>query len=419
MGKAGKNQPGSPQADALRRKAERQLRSSKPTQGMPDADVRAFIQEQANQAATHERTQEKLEWLARFPGENPDPVLCVGRDGTILYSNQAGSPLLAAWGCREGAAVSGRWHQCVLDALGSGRTEQAECDCGRQVFALTLAPMPESGYVNVYASDVTERKRAEDALRNSEGRYRSLFKNMLNGYAYCRMLFDQGRPQDFIYLDVNNAFESMTGLRNVVGKRVSEVIPGICESDPELIEIYGRVATTGVPERFEAYVRALGMWFAVSVYSPGKEHFVAMFDVITERKAHEREIERLNRLYSALGVLNQTIVGVKSREELFREVCRIVAEKAGFKVVWVGLADPKTHAVNPVARAGDDEGYLDEIEVYADDRPEGRGPVGTCIREGKTCVFNNFFNDPLAAPWHAAAAAHGIQAVSTERSAAR
>ncbi|MGA2068956.1 MAG: PAS domain-containing protein [Thermoguttaceae bacterium] len=133
---------------------------------------------------------------------------------------------------------------------------------------------------------------------------------------------------------------------------------------------------------------------------------------ITERKAREREIKRLNRLYSALSVLNRTIVGVKSREELFREVCRIVAEKAGFQVVWIGWADPRTHAVDPVARAGDDEGYLDKIQVYTDDRPEGRGPVGTCIREGKACVFNDFFNDPLAAPWHAAAAAHGLRAVA-------
>ena len=133
---------------------------------------------------------------------------------------------------------------------------------------------------------------------------------------------------------------------------------------------------------------------------------------ITERKAREHEIERLNRLYSALSALNQTIVRVKSREELFREVCRIVAEKAGFKVVWVGLPDPRTHAIKPVARAGNDEGYLDKIEVYADDRPAGHGPVGTCIHEDKTTIFNDFLNDPRAAPWHAGAAAHGLRAAA-------
>ncbi|MFI5399198.1 MAG: PAS domain S-box protein [Candidatus Binatia bacterium] len=135
--------------------------------------------------------------------------------------------------------------------------------------------------------EITERKRAEETLRKSEERYRSLFENMQEGLAYCRMLFVDGRPQDFIYLTVNDAFETLTGLKNVEGRRVSEVIPGIRESDPQLLEIYGRVALTGKPERFEIYVEALGMWFAISVYCPEREHFVAVFDVVTERKRAE------------------------------------------------------------------------------------------------------------------------------------
>ena len=61
-----------------------------------------------------------------------------------------------------------------------------------------------------------------------------MFENMLNGYAYCRMLFEAGEPRDFIYLNVNHAFETLTGLRDVTGKKVSEIIPGLRESDPEL-----------------------------------------------------------------------------------------------------------------------------------------------------------------------------------------
>lgn len=142
--------------------------------------------------------------------------------------------------------------------------------------------------------DVTERHKAQTALRNSEEHYRSLFDNTLNGIAYCRMHFEQGQPHDFTYLQVNPAFETLTGLKNVVGRRATEVIPGIREADRELLERYGRVALTGVPDRFEIYVQALEMWFAISVHSPAKEHFVAAFDVITERKRAEEQIRKLN-----------------------------------------------------------------------------------------------------------------------------
>jgi PAS domain S-box-containing protein len=137
-------------------------------------------------------------------------------------------------------------------------------------------------------------QRAEVALRASEEHLRSLFANMLNGLAYCRMLFENGRPCDFLYLDVNGAFERLTGLKDVIGKRVSEVIPSLRESNPAIFEIYARVALSGQPECFETYVGALDMWFSISVYSPRREHFVAVFDVITERKRAEETIRELN-----------------------------------------------------------------------------------------------------------------------------
>ena len=136
--------------------------------------------------------------------------------------------------------------------------------------------------------------RADEALHESEARFRSLFENMQEGFAYCRMLFEGDRPCDFIYLHVNDAFERLTGLKNVIGRRVTEVIPGIRNTDAELFEIYGRVVATGQPEKFERYVQALKMWFSISVYCPAPEHFVAVFDVITARKEVEERIRQFN-----------------------------------------------------------------------------------------------------------------------------
>ncbi|MEI6034676.1 MAG: PAS domain S-box protein [Verrucomicrobiae bacterium] len=142
-------------------------------------------------------------------------------------------------------------------------------------------------------AEITERKRMETLLRQSEEFYRSLFKNMLNGYAYCQMLFENGKPHDFIYIATNDAFESQTGLKNVVGKKASEVLPGIREADPGLLEIFGRVASTGQPDFFETFVESMQMWFAISVFSPTPGHFAAMFDVITERKKSEEALRNL------------------------------------------------------------------------------------------------------------------------------
>jgi PAS domain S-box-containing protein len=139
--------------------------------------------------------------------------------------------------------------------------------------------------------DISERKRAEQELAQRERLYESLFENMLNGFAYCRMVYEDDRPVDFVYLAVNKAFSAQTGLVDVTGKKVSEVIPGIRQNNPRLLEIYGRVATEGIPMRFEDYQPSLDMWFSVSVYSPARGFFVSVFDVITERKRAQEDLK--------------------------------------------------------------------------------------------------------------------------------
>jgi PAS domain S-box-containing protein len=148
----------------------------------------------------------------------------------------------------------------------------------------------------LYASEKKrqeERAHADALISAVEERYRYLFNNMQEGFAYCRMIYSEDIPLDFIYLSVNSAFETLTGLKNVVGKKVSEVIPGIREADPGLFDVYGRVAKTGKPERFDTYVHALQMWFSISVYCPEPGCFVAVFDVITERKLTEKALHKL------------------------------------------------------------------------------------------------------------------------------
>ncbi|NTU50124.1 MAG: PAS domain-containing protein, partial [Desulfobulbaceae bacterium] len=121
---------------------------------------------------------------------------------------------------------------------------------------------------------------------------------MLNGVAYCKMVHSDGQPTDFIYLYTNPAFEKLTGLKEVTGKPVSEVLPGIRETDPQLFDIYNHVAIGGEPAKFEKFVESLAMWFSISVYRPQSEHFIAIFDVITERKQSELALSIANKRWS-------------------------------------------------------------------------------------------------------------------------
>jgi diguanylate cyclase (GGDEF)-like protein/PAS domain S-box-containing protein len=143
--------------------------------------------------------------------------------------------------------------------------------------------------IRVVLTDISARKRMEDMRRQSEERYRSLYDNMLEGYAQCRIIYESGQPKDYIYLNVNASFERLTGLKDIAGKAASVAVPGIFETNPELLEIYGRVTLTGKSEQFEAYIKQLERWFSISVFSTEKEHFVAVFDNITKRINYEQQ----------------------------------------------------------------------------------------------------------------------------------
>ncbi|CAN5245414.1 hypothetical protein BH09SUM1_BH09SUM1_10390 [soil metagenome] len=162
--------------------------------------------------------------------------------------------------------------------------------------------------IAVMAQDITGRKRAEMALKESEFQYRSLFENMLEGYSNCRMIYQNGQPWDFVYLEANKAFETLTGLKNVVGKKITEVIPGIRQTNPEIIDIYGRVAATRRPESHEIYVKALEIWLAINIYSYESGHFTVLFHNITERKRIEMEMRFNAQRYRSLVEATTAIV---------------------------------------------------------------------------------------------------------------
>lgn len=108
--------------------------------------------------------QEEIESLARFPSENPYPVLRIADDGTMLYANAGSAPLLAQWRCAQGEKVPAEWRERVREALRKRAGSEIQERFGDSVYAIALSPIAEAGYVTVYGSDITKRVQAEAAL---------------------------------------------------------------------------------------------------------------------------------------------------------------------------------------------------------------------------------------------------------------
>ena len=177
-------------------------------------------------------------------------------------------------------------------------------------FRFTSVPLGD--YFITTGADITSIKKAEEALRESEAHYRTLFETMTEGFAIDEIICDEsGRPYDLRYLDVNPAFERHTGLKaeEIIGHTILELFP---QAEPIWFERYGKVALTGAPAHFEACFGPLGKWFEVSTYRIGLNRVAVVFFDTTERKQMEEELRRSEAMLRT--VLNQMPSGVTVRD---------------------------------------------------------------------------------------------------------
>jgi len=264
--------------------------------------------------------------------------------------------------------VDGKWH----DVLARGvpvRDEQGRITCWAGI--------------NL---DISKHKQDEESQRISEQRYRSLFENMLDGVEYCKMLFDnQGHPADFVYLDVNSAFQRLFGLENVVGKKITEIIPGIKESHPELFEIYGRVALTGQRETFEFEYKFFRKWLSISVYSPEKEYFVAVLENITGRKLAEEELRKSNQRLDLLAQTASQLLKSDSPQDMVDYLCRKVLAYLNCDAFFNYLVDEEKQRLHLNACGGIPEEDMRKMEWL----DYGVGLCGCSARDGCRLVVDN------------------------------
>lgn len=354
------------------------------------------------------RIAEENRSLARFQAENPNPVLRLSPQGEVLYANEASGELCGLWHCESGGLVPKPLRRIIARVFRDRSQQEMDIACRERTYSFVIVPVAAAGYVNLYGRDVTGTKRAENELRRSEERYRSLFDKMTEGFALHEIVCDsKGRPSDYRFLETNPAFERLTGLKraDIIGKLKNDVLPG---DDPKWIKIYGKVALTGKPVHFDNYSPALKRHYDVLAYSPAPRQFAVFFTDISGQRQRETELRKLNRTLEALSNSSQAMMQATDEAEFLKKICLIIVKDCGHVMAWIGYAEKdRAKSVRPVAHAGFEGGYLATLHITWADSERGRGPTGTAIRTGKPVICRNMLQDPGFAPWREEARRRG------------
>ncbi|MGD0397957.1 MAG: PAS domain S-box protein [Syntrophobacteraceae bacterium] len=278
--------------------------------------------------------------------------------------------------------------------------------------------------VRTSVTDITERKRAENEVSAQRDTLAKIFESA----PYIMMLVTKdGRVTNINHKGV--AFAG-TPKEELLGLLCGEVLNclgsfgGLCcgktaecpdcpvrtrvmqtfETGQSIYDAKGRMT---VRKNSREFVIEVSISTALVKDKDGCQVLVTIADT-SERAKQTREIEDLNRLYSVLSRVSQAVVRATSPAKFLEQACREVVEGGGFLLAWIGQVELTTNAVVPTAFWGEIGEYVRGLTVDADSRPEGPGPLGTCIREHRPVVHNDFLHDPQTLPWGDRAAPFGI-----------
>ena len=162
---------------------------------------------------------------------------------------------------------------------------------GERRWLLFVGSRLDDGTIMEYVIDVSDRKAAERAKRESDERYRTLFDSIDAGFCVLEMIYRDGRAADYRFVEVNRAFEPQTGLRDATAKTMREHVP---EHEQNWFDIYARVAESGEPRRFVEEAKGLGRWYEVSAFragSPGSGRVGVLFNDTTARVRAEQALK--------------------------------------------------------------------------------------------------------------------------------
>src|SRR3990172_6309753 len=292
------------------------------------------IQELEQLESERKRAESKIQAMARFPSENPNPILRIARDGTLLYANEACSSLLPDWHLQVGRGVPSMVRDIASQALTSGKTLLHDLEHRGRVYSFFVVPIADADYANMYGSDITARKRAEEELRLSEERFKRIFEEGPIGM----VLVNLNRE----IVTANEALCRLLGYsaQELVGRNMTDLT---YEEDSEKnLSLAIQLSTDNIPraQLEKRYVKKDGgiVWTKVTAAAIHSKEGRAIYNLgiiedLTESKKAAEKIHVLAYYDSLTGLPNRTF----HKELMMRAIDHANRRKEFFATIYIGL----------------------------------------------------------------------------------
>ncbi len=266
--------------------------------------------------------------------------------------------------------------------------------------------------------DVTEKRKAQQLLNEANRRLTVVLDSIADGF------YALNTEMRFTHINDAALRYFRRTREELIGNSIYDVFPHFAGSVFDMA--YRRAMSSGEPEHLEAPAAIMDRTVETHAY-PGPDNMTVLFRDVTERKRMEEEIcrardelesrvqertreltlseeavQRANRALLTINACNRALIRDTEELDLLNHVCEIIVQVGGYRMAWVGLAEPdEKKQVRPVASAGYDEGYLEAADISWADTERGRGPTGLAIREGKIHIGRNMETQPNLGPWRA------------------